>query len=99
MVAFRSCLAGSAAYFFGVGGRDQAIYQFRGASSEASPLFVRKFPAARVVALEKNRRSLSRILRCPFGIVNCNPPVFGQTLSHKATSISYQRAPLESLRD
>ena len=98
-VEILSLLAGPAANVFAVGDPDQAIYQFRGASSEAFTLFVRKFPAARVVALEKNRRSLSPILRCAFGIVNCNPPVFGQTLSQKGTSISYQRAPLESLRD
>ncbi len=98
-----SLLAGSAANVFAVGDPDQAIYQFRGASSEAFTLFVRNFPAARVVVLGKNRRSLSPILRCAFGVVNDNPPVFGstlgQTLSPKGISISYQRAPLESLRD
>jgi DNA helicase-2/ATP-dependent DNA helicase PcrA len=98
-----SLLAGSAANVFAVGDPDQAIYQFRGASSEAFTLFVRNFPAARVVGLVKNRRSLSPILRCAFGVVNDNPPVFGstlgQTLSQKGISISYQRAPLESQRD
>ncbi len=95
-----SLLAGPAANVFAVGDPDQGIYQFRGASSEAFTLFMSKFPAARVVALEKNRRSLSPILACAFGIVNENPPVFSQTLSQKkGTSISYQRKPLESLRD
>jgi len=98
-VEILSLLAGSAANVFAVGDPDQAIYQFRGASSEAFTLFVRKFPGARVVVLGKNRRSLSPILRCAFGVVNENPPVFGQTLSQKGISISYQRAPLESLRD
>jgi DNA helicase II / ATP-dependent DNA helicase PcrA len=94
-VELLSLLAGPDANVFAVGDPDQAIYQFRGASSEAFALFVKKFPAARLVALKKNRRSLSPILRCAFGIVNDNPPVFAQ----KTSSISYQRAPLESLRD
>jgi len=110
-VEILSLLAGPAQNVFAVGDPDQAIYQFRGASSEAFTLFAKKFPAMRIVALEKNRRSLSPILRCAFGIVNDNPPVFSRTLSKtssKASSqahsqqenpISYQRTPLESLRD
>jgi superfamily I DNA/RNA helicase/RecB family exonuclease len=98
-VEILSLLAGTAANVFAVGDPDQAIYQFRGASSEAFTLFVKNFPAARVVVLGKNRRSLLPILRCAFGMVNDNPPVFGQALSHKGISISYQRTPLESLRD
>jgi DNA helicase-2/ATP-dependent DNA helicase PcrA len=98
-VEILSLLAGPAANVFAVGDPDQAIYRFRGASSEAFTLFVRNFPAARVVVLGKNRRSLSPILRCAFGIVNDNPPVSSQTLSQKGIPISYQRAPLESLRD
>lgn len=94
-----SLLAGSAANVFVVGDPDQAIYQFRGASSEAFTLFLKNFPAARMVVLGKNRRSLSPILGCAFGIVNENPPVFGQTFGQKGNSISYKRTPLESLRD
>src|ERR1022692_2007472 len=94
-----SLLAGSAANVFGVGDPDQAIYQFRGASSEAFTLFAKNFPAARVVVLGKNRRSLSPVLRCAFGIVNDNPPVFSKKFSQNGAAISYQRTPLESLRD
>jgi DNA helicase-2/ATP-dependent DNA helicase PcrA len=94
-VELLSLLAGTEANVFAVGDPDQAIYQFRGASSEAFTLFLKKFPAAQLVALEKNRRSLSPILRCAFGIVSDNPPAFAQ----KGVSISYQRTPLESLRD
>jgi DNA helicase II / ATP-dependent DNA helicase PcrA len=97
-VEILSLLAGPAANVFAVGDPDQAIYQFRGASSEAFTLFLKNFPAARMVVLGKNRRSLPAILGCAFGIVNENPPVFAQTLSQKGTSISYKRAPLESLR-
>ncbi|MGH9644474.1 MAG: 3'-5' exonuclease, partial [Terriglobales bacterium] len=74
---------------------DQAIYQFRGASSEAFVLFVRHFPEAKLVALEENRRSLTPILRCAFGIVNENPAVFAD----KGSAIKYQRSPLESWRE
>jgi DNA helicase-2/ATP-dependent DNA helicase PcrA len=94
-----SLLAGTAANVFVVGDPDQAIYQFRGASSEAFTLFARKFTQARLVVLGKNRRSLSPILHCAFGIVNDNPPVFAQSSAQKGSAISYQRAPLQSLRD
>jgi DNA helicase-2/ATP-dependent DNA helicase PcrA len=94
-VELLSLLAGTEANVFAVGDPDQAIYQFRGASSEAFTLFLKKFPAAQFVALEKNRRSLSPILRCAFGIVSDNPPAFAQ----KEALLSYQRTPLESLRD
>ena len=95
-VEILSLLAGPEANVFAVGDPDQAIYQFRGASSEAFTLFAKKFPGARVVALEKNRRSLTPILRCAFGIVAENPQVFAQA---QRNSISYQRTPLASLRD
>ena len=94
-VEILSLLAGAAANLFVVGDPDQAIYQFRGASSEAFSLFIRRFPSAKMVVLGKNRRSLSPILRCAFGIVNDNPPVFAE----KGTGISYQRSPLESVRE
>src|SRR5208337_112537 len=102
-VEILSLLAGPAANVFAVGDPDQAIYKFRGASSEAFTLFAKKFPATRVVVLGKNRRSLSPILGCAFGMVNENPPVFGQKSAQqfapKGVSISYQRTPLESLRE
>ena len=80
---------------FAVGDPDQAIYRFRGASSAAFTLFTGHFPSPRFVVLEKNRRSLSPILRCAFGIVNDNPPVFSQ----KGSTVSYQRSPLASERE
>jgi DNA helicase-2/ATP-dependent DNA helicase PcrA len=101
-VEILALLAGAEANVFVVGDPDQAIYQFRGASSEAFTLFAKRFPGARVVALEKNRRSLTPILRCAFGMVNENPPVFASTALGRGGanhSISYQRTPLESLRD
>jgi DNA helicase II / ATP-dependent DNA helicase PcrA len=94
-VEILSLLGGPAANLFVVGDPDQAIYQFRGASSEAFSLFMRHHPAATLVVLEKNRRSLSPILGCAFGIVNDNPAVFGEP----EATISYQRSPLESWRE
>jgi DNA helicase-2/ATP-dependent DNA helicase PcrA len=88
-------LGGATGNIFAVGDPDQAIYRFRGASSEAFSLFLKSFPKARIAVLDKNRRSLSPILRSAFGIVNENPPVFGQ----KGSSIHYQRSPLESQRE
>ncbi|MGP0096049.1 MAG: ATP-dependent helicase [Terriglobales bacterium] len=98
-VEILSMLAGSAGNIFAVGDPDQAIYQFRGASSEAFTLFGGKFPAAQVVVLGKNRRSLSPILRCAFGIVNDNPAVFPGAFSPGGVANGYQRKPLESLRE
>ena len=94
-VEILTMLAGEEANVFAVGDPDQAIYQFRGASSEAFALFVKQFPKPKVVVLGKNRRSLTPILQCAFGIVNENPPVFGQ----REAAISFQRTPLTSLRD
>ena len=87
-VEILSLLAGEAANIFIVGDPDQAIYQFRGASSEAFALFAVISGSAKLVALEKNRRSLSPILGCAFGIVNENK-VRGVAL----------RSPLESWRE
>ncbi|MGA9640677.1 MAG: ATP-dependent DNA helicase [Terriglobales bacterium] len=94
-VEILSMLAGPAANIFIVGDPDQAIYQFRGASSEAFMLFIRHFPKAKMIVLEKNRRSLAPILGCAFGIVNENPAVFAD----KGSPIRYQRSPLESWRE
>jgi len=94
-VEILALLAGSTANVFAVGDPDQAIYRFRGASSAAFTLFTRHFSNTRLVALERNRRSLSPILRCAFGIVNENPPVFSQ----KGSGIAYQRTPLASQRE
>ena len=98
-VEILSLLAGPEANVFAVGDPDQAIYQFRGASSEAFALFAKKFPAMQLIALDKNRRSLSPILHCAFGIVNCNPQAFARGFAPSGNSISYQRTPLQSLRD
>jgi len=96
-VEILSLLASPEANVFAVGDPDQAIYQFRGASSEAFALFAKKFPAMQLVALDKNRRSLSPILRSAFGIVNENPQAFARGFAVNGNT--HRRTPLESLRD
>jgi DNA helicase-2/ATP-dependent DNA helicase PcrA len=88
-------LAGPDGNIFAVGDPDQAIYHFRGASSAAFELFQRNFPAARLVVLGKNRRSLTPILRSAFALINENPPVFGR---RGQSGFTYQREPLQSAR-
>jgi DNA helicase-2/ATP-dependent DNA helicase PcrA len=89
-------LAGSAGNLFAVGDPDQAIYRFRGASSAAFDLFHRNFPAAKQVALKKNRRSTAPILRSAFALIDKNPPVFAR---NAAGGVAYHRQPLQSARE
>jgi DNA helicase II / ATP-dependent DNA helicase PcrA len=95
-VKILNLLAGAERNVFAVGDPDQAIYRFRGASSAAFGLFQRHFPDAKVVVLEKNRRSVTSILRCGFALIDKNPPVFG---AGGTSSVDYRRLPLRSARD
>jgi DNA helicase-2/ATP-dependent DNA helicase PcrA len=78
---------------FAVGDPDQGIYRFRGASSGAFDLFLRRFPEARIVALTENRRSTTPILRVAHALISKNPEPFTNATS------AYHRAPLTSARD
>jgi DNA helicase II / ATP-dependent DNA helicase PcrA len=91
-----SRLAGTEGNLFTVGDPDQSIYRFRGASSEAFELFHRNFPAAKLIVLEKNRRSTTPILRTAFALINENPPVFAK---HADGALAYHRVPLQSARE
>lgn len=88
-------LAGDQKNIFAVGDPDQAIYRFRGASSAAFALFQHTFPATPVVALEKNRRSTTPILRCAYALISKNPESF----SASKASLRYRRTPLISARE
>ena len=88
-------LAGEERNVFAVGDPDQAIYRFRGASSDAFVLFQRHFPAASLVKLEKNQRSTSPILECAFALISKNPNVFDK----KSGAAGYQRSVLVSARE
>jgi DNA helicase II / ATP-dependent DNA helicase PcrA len=89
-------LAGEPRNVFAVGDPDQAIYQFRGASSAAFGLFQRHFPGTKVVKLGKNRRSTTPILRTAFAVIEKNPEAFGDL---GGLAFSATRAPLVSARD
>jgi DNA helicase-2/ATP-dependent DNA helicase PcrA len=89
-------LAGEERNVFAVGDPDQAIYRFRGASSAAFGLFQEHFPEAKMVVLEKNRRSTTTILKSAFALVSKNPDVFPP--GHGPAS-SYHRSPLISARE
>jgi len=87
-------LAGNERNVFAVGDPDQAIYRFRGASSAAFNLFQHNFPEARLVALEKSRRSTSPILKCAYALITRNPDGGG-----RPPSVRYRRSPLVSARE
>ncbi len=87
-------LAGEERNVFAVGDPDQAIYRFRGASSAAFGLFQERFPEAKLVVLDKNRRSTTKILQSAFALIAKNPDVFPPG----GTSV-YQRSPLISARE
>jgi DNA helicase-2/ATP-dependent DNA helicase PcrA len=89
-------LAGPGGNIFAVGDPDQSIYRFRGASSAAFELFHRNFPDAKLVVLEKNRRSTTPILRTAFALIDKNPPVFA---NRAHSSLRYDRASLQSARE
>ena len=91
-----AALAGEERNIFGVGDPDQAIYRFRGASNAAFQLFRRHFPEAKVLVLDKNRRSTTPILRSAFAVIDKNPPVFHTNLD---APVHYRRAPLQSARE
>ena len=88
-------LAGKEANLFAVGDPDQAIYRFRGASSGAFDIFLHQFPGAKVIRLDRNRRSLTPILQSAHAVIDDNPPVFRAALP----GVPNQRTPLISVRD
>ena len=89
-------LAGEEQNVFAVGDPDQAIFRFRGASSRRFGLFQHNFPQAKLVALEKNRRSTTPILRCAYALISRNPDIFP---GGNAATLPYKRSPLISARD
>jgi DNA helicase II / ATP-dependent DNA helicase PcrA len=88
-------LAGVERNVFAVGDPDQAVYQFRGASSAAFGLFHHIFADTQLVALESNRRSTTPILRSAHAVIAKNP----DALAKAEGSARYKRKPLISARD
>jgi DNA helicase-2/ATP-dependent DNA helicase PcrA len=89
-------LAGEDRNVFAVGDPDQAIYRFRGASTAAFDIFLRHFPGAKVVRLDKNRRSTRPILQCAHALIDENPPILAAGPDGYSSA---RRTPLEAARE
>ncbi|WP_448215600.1 DNA helicase Rep [Endozoicomonas sp. 2B-B] len=63
-----------------VGDDDQSIYAWRGARPENLALLKDDYPSLRVIKLEQNYRSTSRILKAANTLIANNPHVFEKTL-------------------
>lgn len=74
------CLVASNQRFTVVGDDDQSIYSWRGARPENIRQLTKDFPELKVIKLEQNYRSTSRILRCANSIIANNPHMFEKTL-------------------
>lgn len=74
------CLVAGTQRFTVVGDDDQSIYSWRGARPENIKKLTEDFPELKVIKLEQNYRSTSRILRCANSIIANNPHLFEKTL-------------------
>ncbi|MGR5147619.1 DNA helicase Rep [Photobacterium alginatilyticum] len=77
---FVKLLVGERSRFTVVGDDDQSIYSWRGAQPENLGLLNKDFPSLRVIKLEQNYRSTSRILRTANILIANNPHLFEKTL-------------------
>ncbi|PTQ68837.1 DNA helicase Rep [Pseudomonas sp. GV071] len=73
-------LVGQRNQFTVVGDDDQSIYAWRGARPENLMLLKEDFPSLKVVMLEQNYRSTSRILKCANTLIANNPHAFEKKL-------------------
>ncbi len=73
-------LVGFRAQFTVVGDDDQSIYSWRGARPENLVQLQDDFPSLKVVKLEQNYRSTSRILKAANTVIDNNPHVFTKQL-------------------
>ncbi len=73
-------LVGVQARFTAVGDDDQSIYAWRGAKPENMALLAEDFPALKVIKLEQNYRSTSRILKAANKVIENNPHLFEKAL-------------------
>ncbi|WP_064606385.1 DNA helicase Rep [Photobacterium sp. J15] len=77
---FVKLLVGERSRFTVVGDDDQSIYSWRGAQPENLALLNKDFPSLKVIKLEQNYRSTSRILRTANILIANNPHLFDKTL-------------------
>ena len=73
-------LVGMRNQFTVVGDDDQSIYAWRGARPENLMLLKEDYPSLKVVMLEQNYRSTSRILKCANILIANNPHAFEKQL-------------------
>ncbi len=73
-------LAGNLGRFTVVGDDDQSIYAWRGAQPENLQQLQRDYPRLKVIKLEQNYRSVSRILKVANQLIANNPHVFEKKL-------------------
>ena len=73
-------LVGVMGQFTAVGDDDQSIYAWRGAKPENMALLQTDFPNLKVVKLEQNYRSTSRILKAANTVIGNNPHLFDKKL-------------------
>ena len=73
-------LIGTRNQFTVVGDDDQSIYAWRGARPENLMLLKEDYPSLKVVMLEQNYRSTSRILKCANTLIANNPHAFEKQL-------------------
>ncbi|HAB03738.1 MAG TPA: DNA helicase Rep [Pseudomonas sp.] len=73
-------LIGMRNQFTVVGDDDQSIYAWRGARPENLMLLKEDYPSLKIVMLEQNYRSTSRILRCANVLIANNPHAFEKQL-------------------
>ena len=73
-------IAGARAAFTAVGDDDQAIYAWRGADVENLRILQTDFPQLKVVKLEQNYRSTTRILKAANALIGNNQKLFEKRL-------------------
>ncbi len=73
-------LLGSHSRLTAVGDDDQSVYAWRGARPENLELLHQDYPKLKLVKLEQNYRSTSRILKCANHLIDNNPHAFEKKL-------------------